>query len=44
MKNVLTGLAVSMTFASSLLADNPIIKHLFTADPSAHLYEGKVFI
>jgi GH35 family endo-1,4-beta-xylanase len=44
MKNVLTGLAVFVMFASSLLADNPIIKHLFTADPSAHLYEGKVFI
>jgi endo-1,4-beta-xylanase len=43
MKNVLTGLVVFVIFASSLLADNPIIKHLFTADPSAHLYEGKLY-
>jgi hypothetical protein len=44
MNKILAALAVVVTSASSLLADNPIIKHIFTADPSAHLFEGKVFI
>jgi hypothetical protein len=44
MRKLLNALAVVVTSASSLLADNPIIKNIFTADPSAHLYEGKVFI
>lgn len=44
MNKILSALAVVAATASSLMADNPIIKHIFTADPSAHLYEGKVFI
>ena len=44
MNKIIVGLAVVAASASSLMADNPIIKHIFTADPSAHLYEGKVFI
>ena len=44
MNKILTSLAVIVTSASSLMADNPILKNIFTADPSAHLYEGKVFI
>ncbi len=44
MKKVLIALAVVVTFASSLQGGNPIIKNIFTADPSAHLFEGKVFI
>lgn len=26
------------------MSDKPLIRHLFTADPSAHLFEGRIFI
>lgn len=44
MNKILAVFAVVAATASSLMADNPILKNIFTADPSAHLYEGKVFI
>ncbi|MFM8983962.1 MAG: family 43 glycosylhydrolase, partial [Spartobacteria bacterium] len=44
MNKIIAGFAVAAASASGLMADNPIIKHIFTADPSAHLYEGRVFI
>ncbi|MEP1448981.1 MAG: family 43 glycosylhydrolase [Paraglaciecola sp.] len=31
-------------FSSSILADNPIVTHMFTADPTARVFENKVYI
>src|SRR5580765_7879467 len=36
--------AVLMTWVQSTLADNPLIMDQFTADPTARVFDGKVYV
>jgi arabinoxylan arabinofuranohydrolase len=40
----LSGLLVVSSLFSSLFASNPIISHKYTADPSALVYKGRVYV
>ena len=37
-------IAVALVASSSLFAQNPIIRDIFTADPSAHVFNGRVYV
>jgi hypothetical protein len=43
-KILLSVLVINIALSFHARGGNPILKHIFTADPSAHIYEGKVFI
>jgi hypothetical protein len=45
-KLVLTGLIGGITLSTSpnLFADNPIVSHIYTADPSAHVFNDTLYV
>lgn len=44
MKKLLTAFALLMLNCSWLMAQNPIIRDQFTADPTARVFNGKVYL
>ena len=44
MKKLLTAFALLMLNCSGLMAQNPIIRDQFTADPTARVFNGKVYL
>jgi len=37
-------LSVLMTFSTGLNAQNPFIRHMYTADPSGHVFDGRLYV
>ncbi|MFI3247933.1 MAG: family 43 glycosylhydrolase [Rikenellaceae bacterium] len=44
MKQLTLASAIVLSAISTVVAQNPIITHIFTADPSARVHEGKLFV
>ena len=44
MKKIATIVLLLSTFSLAATAQNPIIGHLFTADPTARVFNGKVYL
>ena len=41
---LITSSVAALCFASAALAQNPVIRDQFTADPTARVFEGKVYV
>ena len=37
-------LVTSLSFSQNKFKDQPLVSEIFTADPSAHIFNGKIYI